>query len=111
MRRWWMSWWGCTYLLMGMLLSSCGDPVEKAIEGLVAGGDAAEQARMELNLAKGAAIEPLIDAFANTDYPPSARVDMSEIEMPAARYSDEGAQVGCLAVEVGGLFEGAGQAQ
>jgi hypothetical protein len=46
-------------LVVVALISGCGDPVENAIEGLIAGGDQAEKARMELNLAKRAAIAPI----------------------------------------------------
>ena len=47
--------YGCLLVVVA-LISGCGDPVENAIEGLIAGGDQAEKARMELNLAKRAAI-------------------------------------------------------
>ena len=66
--------YGCLLVVVA-LISGCGDPVENAIEGLIAGGDQAEKARMELNLAKRAAIAPLIAAFADEGYPPRARVD------------------------------------
>ena len=49
--------YGCLLVVVA-LISGCGDPVENAIEGLIAGGDQAEKARMELNLAKRAAIAP-----------------------------------------------------
>ena len=49
--------YGCLLVVVA-LISGCGDPVENAIEGLIAGGDQAETARMELNLAKRAAIAP-----------------------------------------------------
>ena len=65
-------------LFVAVLLMGCGDPVEDAIEGLVAGGDAADEARMELNLAKATAIAPLIAAFKDEGYPSRARVDMAE---------------------------------
>jgi len=45
-------------IALSLLLLGCGDPIERQIEHLVAGGEAAEDAKMELNLAKSAAAAP-----------------------------------------------------
>lgn len=60
-------------LALALLLAACADPVDRQIDNLVAGGAKAEEARMELNLAKREAIEPLIAAFADRDHSPRAR--------------------------------------
>lgn len=54
-------------LAIALLLTACSDPVDRQIADLIAGGAAAEEAKMELNLAKREAVEPLIAAFANRD--------------------------------------------
>jgi len=59
-------------------LSGCSDPVERNIAKLIEGGEAAEEAKMELNLAKGSALAPLIAAFQRRDHPPRARRDLAE---------------------------------
>ena len=64
-------------IALSLLLLGCGDPIERQIEHLVAGGEAAEDAKMELNLAKSAAAAPLIKAFQTPSYPPRARADLA----------------------------------
>lgn len=54
-------------LAIALLLTACSDPVDRQIADLISGGAAAEEAKMELNLAKREAVEPLIAAFANRD--------------------------------------------
>jgi len=61
-----------------LTLSACGDPVERHIAKLIEGGEGAEEAKMELNMARKTAIAPLIAAFQNRDYPSRARVDLAE---------------------------------
>ena len=62
-----------------LFLGGCGDPVERHIAALVEGGDEAEVARMELNLAKQDAIAPLIRALENRAHPPRARVAFAAV--------------------------------
>ena len=64
-------------LLIATSLLACSDPAERQIAALIAGGPAAEEAKMELNLAKREAVEPLIRAFSNRDHPPRARVELA----------------------------------
>ena len=64
------------FALMG--LSGCGDPIERDIARLIEGGEAAEDARMRLTLAKGPAIEPLIRAFQDRNNPSRARVVIAQ---------------------------------
>ena len=52
------------------MLSGCGDSVERDIDRLIEGGDDAEEARIALNLAKKAAVAPLIEAFQEASFPP-----------------------------------------
>ena len=59
-------------------LWACGDPIEREIARLVEGGEEAEDAKMELNLAKRAATAPLIAAFQNQTHPSRVRVDLAE---------------------------------
>ena len=59
-------------------LSGCDDPVQRDIDRLIEGGDDAEEARIALNLARKAAIGPLIEAFQYRDNPPRARVDIAQ---------------------------------
>ena len=66
-------------LLPLLLLGACGDPVENHIAALLAGGEEAEVARLELNLAKKDAIEPLIRALENRAHPSRARVAFAEV--------------------------------
>ena len=56
----------------------CGDPVDRDIADLIEGGDAAEEARISLNLAKGTAVDPLIEAIGDQDHPVRARVLLVE---------------------------------
>lgn len=65
-------------LALALLLAACADPVDRQIDNLVAGGAKAEEARMELNLAKREAVEPLIAAFADRDHSPRARVELPD---------------------------------
>ena len=60
------------------LLTACGDPLERHIAQLIEGGDGVEEAKIELNMAKGTAIVPLIEAFRNPTHPPRARVALAD---------------------------------
>ena len=59
-------------------LWGCGEPIEHHIAQLIEGGAGAEEAKMELNLAKRTAISPLIAAFQNLAHPPRARADIAQ---------------------------------
>ena len=61
-----------------LLLPGCSDPIEDHIARLVEGGEGAEEAKMELNLAKKTATIPLIAAFQNKAQPARARVDLAQ---------------------------------
>jgi hypothetical protein len=61
-----------------LLLPGCADPIEHHIARLVEGGEGAEEAKMELNLAKKTATTPLIAAFQNKAHPARARVDLAQ---------------------------------
>ena len=63
---------------LALAAAGCGDPVERNIAILVEGGEGAERAKMELNLAKKVAIAPLIAAFQNRNHPYRTRVDLAE---------------------------------
>ena len=65
-------------LILQMLLGGCSDPIQRDISRLVEGGEDAEKAKMKLNLAKGSAILPLIEALHNKEYPSRARADIAE---------------------------------
>ena len=67
-----------TIALLAALLTACADPVEHHIDALVAGGPDAEQAKLELNLAKGTAIAPLVAAFEDKTHPARARADLAQ---------------------------------
>ena len=60
------------------LLASCGDPLEHHIAQLIEDGAGVEEAKIELNMAKGTAIVPLIAAFRNPTHPPRARVALAD---------------------------------
>ena len=57
---------------------ACGDPIENEIQNLVEGGEKAERAKMALNLAKAAAMDPLIEALQDQNHPVRARADLVE---------------------------------
>lgn len=67
-----------TAILLALLLIACADPVDRHIDALVKGGPNAEQAKLELNLAKGSAIAPLVAAFENKTHPARARADLAQ---------------------------------
>ena len=64
--------------LVGLLLWGCGDPAERHISQLVEGGASAEEAKIQLNLARGTATGPLIQAFQTRDHPARARADLAQ---------------------------------
>ena len=73
------TWMGTGLLcLFGFLWVACGDPIERHIGQLIEGGEAAEDAKIELNMAKKTAIAPLIEAFGNDVHPLRARMDMAD---------------------------------
>ena len=61
-----------------VLLCACADPVERDIAALIAGGEGAEEARMNLNMAKATAITPLVAAFGDQTYSPRARIELAQ---------------------------------
>jgi type III secretion system FlhB-like substrate exporter len=67
-----------TFILILALSGGCGDPVDRDIADLIAGGDGAEEARIALNLAKGTAVDPLIKAIRDEEHPVRARVLLVE---------------------------------
>ena len=60
-----------------LMLCACGDPIENEIQNLVEGGEKAERAKMALNLAKAAAMDPLIAALQDQNHPVRARADLA----------------------------------
>ena len=64
--------------LSALLLSACSDQVDSNIQILIEGGDGAEDAKMALKLARKAAIDPLMAAFAQQGHSPKARAAMIE---------------------------------
>jgi len=68
---------GCIWLW-----SACGDPVERSIDVIIAGGDGLEKARLELNMAKVSAIAPLVRAVEDQDLPVRARLDFVDALLP-----------------------------
>lgn len=65
------------YFASVCMLVACGDPIERNIAAVIEGGEGGEQAKMELNLAKGEAVGPLIRAFGDHGLPARARVDLA----------------------------------
>ena len=61
-----------------VLAVGCGDSIERNIEVLIEGGEGAEKARLKLNMAKAAAVEPLRRALEDRSLPVRARVDFVE---------------------------------
>ncbi len=53
--------------LCSLACVGCSDPIDDAIGQLSGGGELADRARMELNLAKSTALLPLVAAFADKD--------------------------------------------
>jgi hypothetical protein len=65
-------------LAAALLLSACGDPVQRHIDAIVEGGEDLEQAKLALNMAKGDAVAPVIRAFEDASLPVRARLDMAD---------------------------------
>ena len=57
-------------------LGGCGDSIQRDIATIVEGGEGVQEAKMNVNLAKGAATVPLIGALQNKSFPPRARADI-----------------------------------
>lgn len=60
---------------LAVLAGACGDPVERSIARIVEGGEGVEEARLELNMAKARAVEPLVRALDDRNLPVRARID------------------------------------
>ena len=70
---------GAALLLIALaFLAGCGDSIERDIERLAEGGQAAEKARTRLNRARLIDTRDLIRGFRNIDYPARTRVDIAE---------------------------------
>ena len=71
------------YLLYGtlsaILLAACGDPIDNHIDDLMEGGEAREQAFMDLLFARSYAVPPLLAALADADLPPRGRADVATV--------------------------------
>ena len=53
--------------LSAILLAACGDPIDDHIDNLMEGGEAREQAFMDLLFARSYAVPPLLSALADAD--------------------------------------------
>lgn len=62
-----------------LVLIGCGDPIENHIAAVMEGGEAREEALLELLFAKRYAVPPLLAALEDTDLPPRGRADMAEL--------------------------------
>ena len=58
--------------------TSCTDPVQRHIDTVVTGGDEADEAKMELSMAKPEIIPPLVAAFGDQSHPLAARKVFAE---------------------------------
>lgn len=67
-----------TLAILLFISGGCGDPVDRDIADLIEGGDAAAEAKIALNLAKGYAVAPLVAAIRNQQHPLRARIDLVE---------------------------------
>ncbi|MCH2662684.1 hypothetical protein MK163_19755, partial [bacterium] len=71
------------YLLYGtlsaILLAACGDPIDDHIDDLMEGGEAREQAFMDLLFARSYAVPQLLAALADADLPPRGRADVATV--------------------------------
>ena len=90
----------------------CSNQIESNIDKLAAGGAEAESAKMALSMARGEAVEPLMAAFADRQYPATSRAAMADalfslylrekderiLELLRSALSDEAAPVRRVAV-------------
>lgn len=67
------------FLLFGLLVQSCGDPVARNVEILMSGGPDREEAMMELLFAKSKALPVILGALEDPGGPGPGRADLVEI--------------------------------
>jgi tetratricopeptide (TPR) repeat protein len=69
---------GISFIML-VSLSSCGDPVERHVQEVMAGGDDREEALMGLLFAKAEALPAVLAVLQDTSQPAQGRADLVEI--------------------------------